>query len=504
MTIKATQDASLNYNSGTINASFNIAKSNPTISNFSITRKTYGDASFNIIAPISNSNSAFTYDISNTSVATISGRTITIVGAGSATITATQSSNNNYNSGTITAIFDVAKATPILSNFYVPSNKPYGDPSFNINDPSSNSPEAFTYDSSNTSVATISGRTISIIGSGTTTITATQTSNDNYNSTNTSAVFYVSKATTNLSNFSITDKTYGQEISFNIIDPSSNSDASFTYDTSDNSIIDISGKNVTIKTAGNVTIKASQNSNTNYTSGTTTTTFNIAKAIALLNNLIIGGKTYGQDISFNITDPSSNSDASFTYDTSDNSIIDISGKKVTIKKAGNVTIKASQNSNTNYTSGTTTTIFNIAKANPILTNFIITRKTHGDARFNINDPSSNSPGAFTYTSSNSSVATISGKTITIIEAGSSTITATQDSTENYNSGTIDTSFNVFKNTEVTPVNISNESQIMYILSTNAIYCNLINDIYVTGQLRSNSKKIFSNNQPYRVNIRKIA
>jgi hypothetical protein len=48
-----------------------------------------------------------------------------------------------------------------------------------------------------------------------------------------------------------------------------------------------------------------------------------------------------------------------------------------------------------------------------------------DSTFNLTDPTSNSPGTFTYTSSNTAVATISGNTVTIQGAGSATITATQ-------------------------------------------------------------------------------
>ena len=60
------------------------------VSNFSIPTKTFGDSSFQITAPTTNSTGAFTYSSSNTAVATVSGTTITIVGAGSSTITASQ------------------------------------------------------------------------------------------------------------------------------------------------------------------------------------------------------------------------------------------------------------------------------------------------------------------------------------------------------------------------------------------------------------------------------
>lgn len=79
----------------------------PTLSNFSIPAKFIGDAPFAITPPTSNSTGAFSYMSSNTNVATISGNMITIIGGGSATITATQAAAAPYAAGSITANFVV-------------------------------------------------------------------------------------------------------------------------------------------------------------------------------------------------------------------------------------------------------------------------------------------------------------------------------------------------------------------------------------------------------------
>lgn len=83
----------------------------PTLGTFTVGTKTYGAAPFKITPPSSNSGGAFTYTSSNLSVATISHDTITIVGAGSSTITANQASLGNYASATTTATFTVNKAS---------------------------------------------------------------------------------------------------------------------------------------------------------------------------------------------------------------------------------------------------------------------------------------------------------------------------------------------------------------------------------------------------------
>jgi hypothetical protein len=70
---------------------------------------------------------------------------------------------------------------------------------------------------------------------------------------------------------------------------------------------------------------------------------------------------------------------------------------------------------------------------PVLGTFPDLAKNEGDAAFPLTAPSSKGPGAFSYTSSNTEVATISGNMVTITGAGTSTITATQAASGSFNS-----------------------------------------------------------------------
>jgi hypothetical protein len=152
----------------------------PTIGVFANVNKTFGDATYTIVAPSSNSTGAFTYSSDNLTVASISGTTVTIVGAGTATITASQAATTNYNAGTATSTIIVAKVNPTIGSF-ADITKSTASAAFSLSAPTSNSTGAFTYVSSNTAVATISGATVAIVGAGTTTITATQATDANYN-----------------------------------------------------------------------------------------------------------------------------------------------------------------------------------------------------------------------------------------------------------------------------------------------------------------------------------
>jgi len=71
---------------------------------------------------------------------------------------------------------------------------------------------------------------------------------------------------------------------------------------------------------------------------------------------------------------------------------------------------------------------------PTISNFNNLNKLFFDDSFVIGAPTSNSTGAFTYTSGNTAVATISGTTVTLLSEGTSTITANQAATGSYASG----------------------------------------------------------------------
>lgn len=94
----------------------------------------------------------------------------------------------------------------------------------------------------------------------------------------------------------------------------------------------------------------------------------------------------------------------------------------------------------------------------LLSDFNALSKTLYDGSFTITPPSTDSTGAFTYVSSDTNVATISGATVTIVEAGVTTITATQaaDGTHLTNSISADLTVNaitvVTKNGQTTNLN----------------------------------------------------
>ena len=104
---------STTFSSNTLSLSIAATLITPTLSDFSVQTKTVGDSPFELSPPQSNSTGAFSYISENTEVATISGTTVTIVGAGTSTITASQVATSTHTSGTITATLTVSAASNI-------------------------------------------------------------------------------------------------------------------------------------------------------------------------------------------------------------------------------------------------------------------------------------------------------------------------------------------------------------------------------------------------------
>ena len=444
-TITAYQAATANYTGGSITTILQIVKVPNVLTYFFVPSLKFGDAPYTLTKPNSYSYGAFTYTSSNTSVATISGEVITVVGIGSSIITANQASTPTYETGTTSGTLVVSAGLTGLANFVVPT-KTFGDASFNLVAPTTSSPGAITYTSSNTAVATVTNNTITIVGAGTSTITASQASTTNYASGTISATLTVNKATTALTNFSVPAKAFG-DASFNIVAPTTNSNGSLTYTSSNTAVATVSGSRITIIGVGTSTITASQETNTNYTAATSTTTLTVNKATTVLTNFSVPLKIF-RNAPFLVNPPTTNSNGAITYTSSNTAVATISGTTITIVGIGTSTITANQATTTNYLAGTTTAVFQVNNATPVITNFVIPTKTFGDAAFSLVNPTSNSIGAFTYTSSNTAVATIAGNVVTIVGGGTTTITATQASTADYDIGTSNATLTVNQATTI--------------------------------------------------------
>ncbi|MCT4636710.1 MAG: FG-GAP-like repeat-containing protein [Bacteroidales bacterium] len=138
----------------------------------------FGAESFDLEAT-SSSGLPITYTSSNTNVIAISGVRVTVVGAGETIITARQEGNDLYESSETEQRVVVDKSDQTIT-FNALGGKTIGDEPFDLSATASSGLD-IQYSSSDEKVATISGNTVTIVGTGITTITASQAGDNNYN-----------------------------------------------------------------------------------------------------------------------------------------------------------------------------------------------------------------------------------------------------------------------------------------------------------------------------------
>ncbi|OJJ22075.1 hypothetical protein BKI52_08530 [marine bacterium AO1-C] len=311
LTFKVTYTAATNNDTGTLSIASNdpdeptytidlkgvLKKTDQTITfdlgNNAI--KAFGDANFDLAATGGASGNAVTFSSSNTGVATISGNTVTIVGIGTTTITASQAGGALYNAAPdITQTLTVNKATQTIA-FALGNNntKTFGDATFDLAATGGASGNSVTFTSADANVATISGNTVTIVGAGSTTITASQAGNGNYNAaTNVTQTLTINKASQTIT-FDLGNnatKALG-DATFDLAATGGASGNGITFTSANTDVATISGNTVTIVGAGTTTITASQAGNDNYNAATNVTqTLTVQSTVTALPQQLKVGK----------------------------------------------------------------------------------------------------------------------------------------------------------------------------------------------------------------------
>lgn len=259
-----------------------VNKADQTITFGVLPVKTYGDNDFALTASAS-SGLSVSYISDNTAVATVTGNTVHITGAGTAVITASQAGNTSYNAATdVPQTLTVSKADQIIT-FGILPGKAYGDADFTAG-ASASSGLTLSYTSDNSAVATIAGSMIHITGAGTAIITASQTGDANYNAaTNVQQSLIVAKG-----NQTITFTDYPEKIlvtETGTLAATSSGGTAVLFESLNNSIASVSGSQVTGVAKGSVQIRAYNSGNANYNSAETFITVQVSSSHKDIMNL---------------------------------------------------------------------------------------------------------------------------------------------------------------------------------------------------------------------------
>lgn len=315
--------------------------------------KTYGDAAFTqtVTDP---AKRTITYSSSDDKVAIVDNTgKVTIVKAGTATITAT-AANKNYNDASASYKLTVNKADQALdTSAFTDLSKAYGDTDFiqTVIDPAK---RTVTYSSSNDKAAAVdSTGKVTILGIGAATITASAAENDSYFGASASYDLNVTKGNPALdtTNFKDITKEYGDaDFTQAVTDPAKRT---ITYSSSDDKVatVDSAGK-VTVINKGTATITASAEATDTYFAASAFYQLTVTKAVQKFDTSHFQAitKTYGdEDFTQTVTLTKGDGTISYTSDAPLVATVDNTGK-VTIVGAGTAAITATASSTNLYDS----------------------------------------------------------------------------------------------------------------------------------------------------------
>lgn len=428
LTISATNSAG----TGSANLAITVAPGNQTITFNVISPKTYGAAPFTLNGTAS-SGLPVSFSSSDPAVATVSGNTVTITGGGTASITASQAGDANWNAATdVVRTLTVNKASQTIS-FSALADVLSTDPPIILTG-SASSGLPIVYSSSNSSIATVSGNVLTIVAPGTVNITASQPGDSNYSAaTPVVHSLLVKDGTLNnqsISFDSLAGKTYG-DAPFQLT-ATAGSGLAVTYTSSDVSIASVSGDMLTILKPGTVNITASQAGGSGYNAAADVTrSLIVNKKTLTVTGAVAQDKVYDGNAVATITGATLNGIVGLDAVTlsGDGSFTDADagpGKSVTaaLVLGGADAYKYLLQQPTGLSA-------NISKAPQTISFGPLPSKMTTSAPFALNGTVS-SGLAITYSSSNSAVATVSGNMVTILGVvGSTKITASQSGNTNY-------------------------------------------------------------------------
>ena len=313
----------------------------------------------------------------------------------------------------------------------------FDDGSITLIPPTSNSPGTWSASATDPTIARINGLVATILKAGSTGVTYTQAASGNFSSVSRVSRLIVEKGTPTIGTWSALSATLLSR-TLKLIPPTSNSTARWSYRTSNSQIATASGDTLTFQDAGSVTITAVQSASTNWLGAETRTTltiFGLPKTLGTFSDISIAKDSVA---TLNLIEPASTSPGIWTFSIANSAIATLVGKVITPKNIGATTITAKQATSGGYGSSTLTMTLTILGASATVGNFrdvTYTKSATTTNKLSIGVPTSNSPGAWSFASSDPTVASIATAgaigNITIYKPGKTTITATQAVSGNY-------------------------------------------------------------------------
>ena len=408
---------------GTISGTLTIGKAPQTITFAATATKTYGNADFGPGATV-DTNLPLNYASDTPDVATITAEGLVhIAGAGTATITATQSGDSNH-------LPTSAVQTLTISKVQIQVTADNKSRSYAATDPAFTATYSGFVKGENATVITgvptfsTSATNTSHVGSYAITPDISALTAANYNFSAAPGTLAIGLASQTITFNPLAAKTYG-DLTFKLSATGGASNNPLTYSSSDTSVAVVSENTVTIVGSGSTTITVNQAGTTDeYATATAQQTLTVNKA-----NLTVTADN--KQRSYNTANPDFTATYSGFVNNEDITVLTgtptFSTTATQISLAGSYTITPIITSltATNYTFAAATGTLAVDLARQSITFNQLAVKTYGDATFDLTATGGASNNTITFSSSDATVATVNGATVTVKAAGSTTITASQ-------------------------------------------------------------------------------
>ncbi|MBD3921360.1 Ig-like domain-containing protein [Paenibacillus sp. PR3] len=379
------------------------------------------------VVPLDATNTSVIWNSDDTNVATVVNGVVTPVGNGTATITATTVDGGYTATSIVTVTTPVTGVTVDKSTLDLYVGGADGALIATVN-PADATDKSVTWNSDNTSVATVANGIVTPVGIGTATITVT-TTDGGYTATSTVTVtksvtgVTLDKSTLNLIKGGATETLKAT------VDPSDATDISVTWSSDDTNVATVVNGVVTPIGNGTATITVTT-ADGGYTATSTVTVTTPVLGVTLDQStlsLTTGGTAATLSAAVN---PSDASNKAVTWNSSNTSVATVVNGVVTPVSAGTATITVTTvdgsftaTSTVTVTDpvGPVTSVTNVTLDQPTLS--LTTGGTAATLTATVN-PSNATNKTVTWSSSNTSVATVVNGVVTPVGAGTAAITVT--------------------------------------------------------------------------------
>jgi len=277
-------------------------------------------------------------------VCTVVGTTVTLVTAGTCSITASQTGNAYYAAASpVVQSFQVMPASQTIS-FAALSNQPFGTAPFAVGATAS-SGLAVSFASTTSGVCTVSAATVTLVSAGTCTIQATQAGNTSYAAAPSVSQSFQVLAPQTITFTALPNQFLGAgPFTVNAI---ASSGLTVSFNSQTTAVCTVAGSTVTLVSAGNCDIQATQSGDATFAAAPSVSeSFQVLPGTQIITFGSLSSQLLGA-APFTVS-ASSSSGLAVSFASAAPAVCTVTGAAVTVVSAGACTIQASQPGNANW------------------------------------------------------------------------------------------------------------------------------------------------------------